>query len=49
VRNEDNIDIQLEESGESRHNVEPTTAIASIEIPDTGTIIREALKASIRA
>ncbi|KAF2185628.1 hypothetical protein K469DRAFT_665261 [Zopfia rhizophila CBS 207.26] len=42
-------DFQLRELGNSRPNIGPTTAVTSSETLETEDIIREALKASIRA
>jgi hypothetical protein len=49
VRNEEDRDFQFRESGNSRHNIRPPTAVASSETSETGHVIREALEASIRA
>jgi hypothetical protein len=49
VRNEEEHGFQLRELGNNRHNIGLATAVASSEISETGDIIREALKASIRA
>lgn len=49
VRNREERGFQLRELGNSRHNIGLTTAVASSETSETGAIIREALKASIRA
>jgi hypothetical protein len=48
VRNEER-GFQLRELGNSRHKIRPTTIVASSETSETADIIREALKASIRA